>query len=61
VGDLSHWHQDIFRIRLRNTPSLPYGTVRFIINEEGSVEEMKIHIPNPDFYFEELEFKKKDK
>jgi CubicO group peptidase (beta-lactamase class C family) len=60
VGDLTHWHQDIFRIRLRNIPSLPAGTVRFIIDQEGEVEEMKIDIPNPDFYFTELEFRKKD-
>ena len=59
TGDLTHWHQDIFRIRLRDIPSLPYGTVQFIIDQEGRVEEMKIDIPNPDFYFTELEFKKK--
>ena len=58
IGDLSHWHLDIFRIRLRDIPSLPMGTVQFIINAEGKVEEMRINIPNPDFDFTELEFKK---
>lgn len=61
IGDLTHWHQDIFRIRLRGIPSLPEGTVQFIIDYEGQVKEMKIDIPNPDFDFTELEFKRKDK
>lgn len=59
IGDLEHWHYDIFTIELRNVPSLPKGTVQFIIGVDGEVEEMRIDIPNPDFYFTELEFKKK--
>jgi hypothetical protein len=30
------------------------------IGPDGKIEEMKIDIPNPDFYFTELEFKKKN-
>ncbi len=59
-GTLTHWHYDIFRIKLTDVPSLPEGTVQFIIGTDGKVEEMKIVIPNPDFYFTELEFKKKN-
>jgi CubicO group peptidase (beta-lactamase class C family) len=59
-GTLTHWHYDIFRIKLADVPSLPEGTVQFIIGPEGKIEEMKIDIPNPDFYFTELEFKKKN-
>jgi hypothetical protein len=58
VGDLSHFQYDTFRIKLRNSPSLPAGTVNFVLNAEGKVEEMRIDIPNPDFDFTELEFKK---
>ncbi len=58
VGDLSHWHFDTFEIKLRNSPSLPTGTVNFILDINGKVEEMRIDIPNPDFFFTELEFKK---
>jgi CubicO group peptidase (beta-lactamase class C family) len=57
-GELSHWHYDTFQIKLTKVPSLPPGTCRFILDEEGKVEEMKIDIPNPDFDFTELEFKK---
>ncbi|KPK84450.1 MAG: hypothetical protein AMS27_09895 [Bacteroides sp. SM23_62_1] len=59
TGTLTHWHFDIFRIKLTEIPSLPQGTVQFIINPDGEVEEMKIDIPNPDFDFTELEFRKK--
>ena len=59
-GTLTHWHYDIFRIKLDEVPSLPQGTVKFIIGTDGTVEEMKIDIPNPDFYFTELEFKRKN-
>ena len=58
VGDLSHFQYDTFKIKLRNSPSLPGGTVNFVINAEGKVESMRIDIPNPDFDFTELEFKK---
>jgi CubicO group peptidase (beta-lactamase class C family) len=58
-GTMTHWHYDIFRIKIDNIPSLPLGTVQFIIGTDGNIEEMKIDIPNPDFDFTELEFKRK--
>ena len=61
IGDLSHWHYDTFVIKLRNSPTLPEGKVNFIIGKDGKVEELRVDIPNPDFYFTELEFKKINK
>jgi CubicO group peptidase (beta-lactamase class C family) len=58
IGDLTHFQYDTFRIKLRNSPGLPGGTVNFVLNAEGKVESMRIDIPNPDFDFTELEFKK---
>jgi len=58
IGDLSHWHYDTFEIKLRNSPTLPKGLVQFIIGADGKIEELKVNIPNPDFFFDELEFKK---
>ena len=60
VGDLSHHRADTFIIRLRDVPSLPEGTVEFIVDEEGVSTQMKVDIPNPDFDFTELEFKRLD-
>lgn len=56
IGKLSHWQYNTWRIDLLDVPSLPYGVVNFIIDYEGKVVEMEIDIPNPDFYFDELEF-----
>lgn len=58
-GTLTHWHFDIFRIKLKDVPSLPEGTVQFIMGADGKIEEMRVDIPNPDFDFTELEFKRK--
>ncbi|MEN8120471.1 MAG: serine hydrolase [Bacteroidota bacterium] len=56
IGDLEHYHYDVFTVKLRNTPSLPVGTVQFFMNEKGEIKSMKVDIPNPDFYFDEFDF-----
>jgi len=55
---LKHWQYDTFSIRFPEFPSLPEGKVTFIINAAGKVEEMRVNVPNPDFDFKELVFKK---
>lgn len=57
-GRLDHWHYDTFTIKFPDDPTLPQGTVNFVLNANGEVEQMRIDIPNPDFDFTELEFKK---
>ncbi|MFN3918591.1 MAG: serine hydrolase [Flavobacteriales bacterium] len=57
-GNLKHWHYETFTITLPQVPSLPKGRLRFILDKNGEVEELKIEIPNPDFDFSELEFKR---
>lgn len=59
-GILSHWHFDTFEITFPEFPSLPPGTVTFVLNAKGEVSEMQIDVPNPDFDFSELKFHKKD-
>jgi CubicO group peptidase (beta-lactamase class C family) len=60
VGDLEHWHFDTFRIKWRESVVYPYprGWVTFNLDPQGRVSEMKIDVPNPDFDFKELEFKR---
>ncbi len=58
IGDLSHWQYETFKIKLRNSPTLPEGTVTFILGKNGKANELKVDIPNPDFDFTELKFKK---
>jgi len=61
VGDLEHWHFDTFNIKWRSSIVYPFGRgfVTFTLDGNGKVNEMKIDVPNPDFDFTELEFKKK--
>ena len=60
VGDLEHWHFDTFRIKWRDSIVYPFprGFVTFSLNAQGKTDEMKIDVPNPDFDFKELEFKR---
>lgn len=57
-GELTHWQYNTWEIEFKSVPSLPKGKVNFIINADGEVEEMQIDVPNPDFDFTELEFRR---
>ena len=64
ISDLTPLHYDTFSLQLRNTFSfIPSGkgTVQFIRDKKGKVVEMKVDIPNNDFHFTELEFKRRIK
>lgn len=59
-GDMEHWHFDTFTIELKKVPSLPKGKVQFILDENAKVKKLVVDIPNPDFDFTELDFKKEN-
>jgi CubicO group peptidase (beta-lactamase class C family) len=59
-GELTHYQLNTFNIKLKDLPSLPEGSVNFIIDKDGKVSKMEVDIPNPDFDFTELDFIKKD-
>ncbi|HEV7473590.1 MAG TPA: serine hydrolase [Pyrinomonadaceae bacterium] len=60
VGDLQHWHFDTFSVKWRDSIVYPFGRgfVTFVIDPKAKAAEMKIDVPNPDFDFKELEFKR---
>jgi len=61
VSDLSWSHHDVFHLKLRHDFSfIPAGTgrVQFLRDMDGRVAGMRIDIPNDDFLFHELDFKK---
>ncbi|MFQ5649381.1 MAG: serine hydrolase [bacterium] len=61
TGDLSHWHFDTFVVNWRKQFAwFDEGTVQFLLDADGQVAEMKIDVPNQDFWFTELEFKRKE-
>ncbi len=61
TGDLRHWHFDTFEVAWRHRfPWFDKGTVQFVMDAMGNVVEMKMDVPNEDFWFTELELKKKE-
>jgi CubicO group peptidase (beta-lactamase class C family) len=60
VGDLEHWHFDTFRVKWRDSIVYPFprGWVTFTLDSRARVGELKLDVPNPDFDFKELEFKR---
>ncbi|MBE0595029.1 MAG: serine hydrolase [Gemmatimonadales bacterium] len=61
VGDLTHWHHDTFQVVWRHEfPWFGRGWVQFVLDRTGRVVELRMDVPNEDFWFNELEFKKRD-
>ena len=61
VGDLTHWHHDTFQVVWRHDfPWFGRGWVQFVLDRDGKVQELKMDVPNEDFWFEELEFKRRN-
>lgn len=57
MGDLRHLHYDTFVIEWRNRfPWFGSGTVQFVLDTSGTPLQMKVDVPNEDFWFNELEF-----
>ncbi len=61
VADLEHWNYDTFQIKWRPTVvyNFPRGWVTFTIDKSGKTDELKIDQPNNDFWFYELDLKRK--
>ncbi len=55
-GQLDHYKSNRFYIEMTGIKSLPKGFVDFEVEEE--IINLQINIPNPDFDFSELKFKK---
>lgn len=59
-GDLVHWQHDIFVIKWhRKFAFFGEGKVQFLLDRESRPVEFRMDVPNEDFWFEELEFKRK--
>ncbi|MFO7445488.1 MAG: serine hydrolase [Ignavibacteriaceae bacterium] len=58
TSKMEHWHYNTFRIKFAD-PFLPEGLVTFDFNPDGNISGFKIDLPNPDFHFYNLNFKKK--
>ncbi len=59
VADLAHWHYDTFEIRWRKpNPFFGNGKAQFLLDNRARIVDMKLDVPNNDFWFDELEMKK---
>lgn len=54
---MEHWQQNTYRIKFKDE-FLPEGFVTFHANADGEVVNFTIDLPNPDFHFYNLDFKK---
>lgn len=56
-SDMKHWQQNTFQIKMKDK-FLPNGYITFEVNANGEVLGFKVDLPNPDFHFHNLDFKK---
>ena len=57
VADLTHWHVDTFQLKWRKSfPWFADGWAQFVLDNKGRVTEMKLDVPNEDFWFNEPKF-----
>jgi CubicO group peptidase (beta-lactamase class C family) len=59
VADLTHWHHDTFQIHWR-TASSWFGTgwAQFVSDAHARIVELKLDVPNEDFWFHELKLRR---
>jgi CubicO group peptidase (beta-lactamase class C family) len=60
TAELVHWQHDVFEVKWQKKfPWFGDGKLQFLLNEQSAVTELKMDVPNEDFWFDELEFKKR--
>jgi CubicO group peptidase (beta-lactamase class C family) len=61
TADLTHWHADTFHLQWRTAfPWFDEGLVQFVLDPDVRVVELKLDVPNDDFWFHELPFPRRD-
>ncbi|MEM6348176.1 MAG: serine hydrolase [Bacteroidota bacterium] len=60
-ASLSHWHYDTFEITWNETHAwFDFGTLNFVMGNNGSITGATFDVPNDDIFFEEIELSKID-
>jgi CubicO group peptidase (beta-lactamase class C family) len=57
-GRMEHFHYDTWKVQFAD-PYLPFALISFQIGPKADVEGLKIDLPNGDFHFYQLDFKRK--
>lgn len=56
IAELTPLHHDVFRLDWRNTYAwFGSGSAHFVLDSAGDVAELRLDVPNDDFWFYELE------
>lgn len=58
TGKMEHFHYDTWKVEFRD-PFLPFALVSFELGPKADVKGFKIDLPNGDFHFYQLDFKRK--
>ena len=56
-SSMEHWHFDTFKVEFKD-PFLPFGLINFDLDSSGKPQGFTIDLPNFDFHFHNLDFKK---
>jgi hypothetical protein len=57
IADLTHWHFDTFALIWRRPwPWFGGGRVQFVLDQNARINELKLDVPNDDFWFWEPRF-----
>ena len=52
---LSHWHYNTYKINWDQTQAwFDWGTIQFVLNNDGFPYRLEFDVPNNDFFFEEI-------
>lgn len=57
TAELEHWQDDTFVFKFKD-PFLPRGFLTYQLDDADNIIGFTIDLPNPDFHFDNLEFKK---
>ncbi len=61
VADLEHLHYDTWVVKWRHHFAwFDEGTAHFVADAKGRFTELKLDIPNDDFWFHELKLRRKE-
>ena len=60
TGDLIHWQHDVFEFKWHKKQTwFSDGKLQFLLDANSKPVEFRMDVPNNDFWFDELEFKRK--
>ncbi|MEL6864381.1 MAG: serine hydrolase [Bacteroidota bacterium] len=60
-AELRHWHLNTFEILWKEIHAwFDFGTLQFVLDNTGEVQDLQFHVPNNDIFFEEIKAKRRD-